>query len=138
MPLMGKVMPRNANRPGTAAQPTRIADLRASLRAASEPQLAKPPKPRKAPKRESDDERAAKAEKVAMAQHRTSLLKGGDSSKPYLRPGERPERKKGGLVAQLIIVMVVAVGVAYALDPTIVPAEWTEKAHEFLSQYIKL
>jgi hypothetical protein len=127
-----------------ASGPTSIADLRASLRAAQEqpePKLAKPPKPRKAPKRESEEERAIKAEKLAMAQHTTSLLKGGKpAGKDYKRPGEREERKgtSGGLFLQLIFVAGVAGGVAYALDPTIVPAAWTDKAQEFISQYIKI
>ncbi len=125
-----------------------IADLRASLRAGSaaasrsrESRLPKPPKPRKNVVRETDEERAAKAEKQAMALHRTSLLKGGDSGKPYLRPGERLEQRKGtisGLLFQLVLVLAVAGGVAYALDPTIVPAEWQQKAHEFVSQYVKI
>lgn len=98
----------------------------------------KPPKPGKAIKRESEEERALKAEKQALAQHTTSLLAGGNSKKPYLRPGERAERKNGGLVWQLLLVMILVGGGAYLLDPTIVPAEWTAKAHEFVSKYIKL
>lgn len=120
-----------------ASQGVRVTDLRAQLRAASAgSQTPKPPKPRKAPKRESEEERAIKAEKAALAQHTTSLLKGGNSKKPYLRPGERAERKSGGLFAQLLLVIIIAGGVAYALDPTLAPAEWTDKAHAFISQYV--
>jgi hypothetical protein len=127
-----------------ASNPTRIADLRASLRATqeAEPKLAKPPKPRKQkPVRDSEEERAIRAEKIAMAQHTTSLLNGGkNAGKDYKRPGEIAERKgsAGGLLLQLLLVIGVAGGVAYALDPTIVPAEWTDKAQEFISQYIKI
>jgi hypothetical protein len=127
--------------------PTRIADLRASLRTAHEraPAYSKPPKPPKPrkqkPMRDSEEERALKAEKVAMAQHTTSLLNGGkNAGKNYKRPGELAERRggAGGFVLQLILVLGVAGGVAYALDPTIVPVEWTDKAQDFISQYIKI
>lgn len=123
------------------ASPTRIADLRASVRtgnAKADDMLPKPPKPKKGVRRETEDERAAKAERQAMLQHTTSLLKGGNSGKPYLRPGERAEKKNGGLFLQLVFVMLLAAGVAYALDPSIVPAEWTDKAHAFIAKYIKL
>jgi len=129
----------------------RIADLRASLRAGSSTDTSakssKAPKPPKPPKRgkgvirETEEERALKAEKQSLAQHRTSLLAGGNSKKPYVRPGEKLERRKGtagGLVVQLVLVLAVAGGVAYALDPTIVPAEWQQKAHDFISQYVKI
>jgi hypothetical protein len=137
-------MQRDAKRPGSTLQTTRVADLRASLRATrggalkDAPALPKAPQPpRRATKRETDEERALKAEKQAQLQHTTSLLKGGNSKKPYVRPGER-ETRKGGLFGQLLLVMIVAGGVAYALDPTIVPADWTSKAHAFISQYVKL
>lgn len=138
---MGQVMQRDVRRQVSTGKPTQIADLRASLRSTKSNGLKdappKPPKPKKAPKRETEEERAIKAEKQALAQHTTSLLKGGNSKKPYLRPGERPERK-GGLFAQVLLVIILAGGVAYALDPSILPAEWTEKAHAFIGQYIKL
>ncbi|MEQ1784565.1 MAG: hypothetical protein ABMA14_24730 [Hyphomonadaceae bacterium] len=122
----------------------RIADLRASVRLdkrdaahnASAP--PKPPKRGKAIKRESEEDRAIKAEKQSLAQHTTSLLAGGKSSKNYKRPGERAERKSGGLFIQLLLVMV-AVGIgACVLDPTIVPADWTAQAHELIARYVKL
>jgi len=117
---------------------TRIADLRAQVNAASV-DMKKPPKPRKAVKRESEDERAAKAERQALAQHTTSLLAGRKSAKNYQRPGEKAERKGGGgLFFQLLLVMIVAGGVAYALDPSILPQEWLDKAHEFVGQYVKI
>lgn len=138
-------MQRSAKGPEGSSQP--IADLRASLRAAKgndapakAAKLPKPPKPGKAVMRETDEERAIRAEKMSLAQHQTSLLKGGNSRKPYVRPGERPERTGTflGFVFQLVLVLGVAGGVAYALDPTLVPAEWQEKAHELISQYVKI
>jgi hypothetical protein len=124
-----------------ASKPTQIADLRASLRKqAAEPHLSKPPKPRQGVIRESEEERALKAEKQAMAQHATSLLKGGKpAGKDYKRPGERIERKGsiGGFLVQLVVVLCIAGGVAYALDPTIVPPEWIDTANDFISQYVK-
>lgn len=115
---------------------TRIADLRAQFNNASG-DLAKPPKPRKAVQRDTEEERAIKAERQALAQHTTSLL-GGRSSKNYQRPGERAERKSGGFVLQLLLVILIAGGVAYALDPTIIPQEWLDQAHDFIGQYIKI
>ena len=116
---------------GSGSQ-TRIADLRAQVQSASI-DIKKPPKPRKPVKRESEDERAA------QAQHTTSLLAGGKSSKNYKRPGEKAERKGGGgLFFQLLLVMIIAGGVAYALDPSIVPPEWIDKARDFVGQYVKI
>ncbi len=131
-------------RAGPSSQTTRITDLRASVITSKRdslreaPALPKPPKPYKGVRRESDEDRAIKAEKQALAQHTTSLLAGGNSRKPYVRPGERAERKSGGLLFQLLLVLVIVGGAAYALDPTIVPAEWTAKAHEFITKYVKL
>lgn len=123
--------------------PTRIADLRSSLRRqpAAEAKLARPPKARKAVIRESEEDRAIKAEKQAMAQHTTSLLKGGKpAGRNYKRPGERNERKGTvtGFVFQLLFVLCIAGGVAYALDPTIVPDAWKAKALEFVANYVKV
>lgn len=119
----------------------RIADLRAGMRSASKSSDPKPPKPRKATIRESEEERALKAEKQALAQHTTSLLNGGKpAGKNYMRPGERAERRGSvsGFLFQLVLVLCIAAGVAVALDPTIVPAEWTEKAREFISTHVKI
>lgn len=120
----------------------KVADLRASV-GVSKPDIMrdappKPPSPRKGPKRESEEERALKAEKQALAQHTTSLLANGKSARNYKRPAERAERKGGGLIWQLLLVIIVVGGGAYLLDPTLVPAEWQVKAHEFISQYVKL
>lgn len=125
-----------------ANSPTGVTELRASLRRepAAEANLATPPKPRKAVIRESEEDRAAEAEKQALAQHTTSLLKGdtpvGGSHK---RPGERNERKgtATGFVLQLLFVLCIAGGLAYALDPTILPEEWKARALELVSQYVK-
>lgn len=113
------------------------ADLRAGLRAANnKPQQdLKPPKPRKQSKQETADERAEKAERQAHAQHTTSLLKDGNSKKPYVRKGERPE-KKGGLFFQLILVMIVAVGVAVAIDPSLIPPEWIVRGQELIDSWM--
>ncbi len=127
-----------------AGSPTRIADLRAQFKAASAdmkkpPKSPKPPKPRKAVKRETEEERAIKAERLALAQHTTSLLSGPKSRKAYKRPGERAEPKGGGgLLFQLLLVIAIAGGVTYALDPSIVPPEWIDKAREFVGQYVKV
>jgi hypothetical protein len=69
-----------------------------------------------------------------MLQHTTSLLKGGKSAKSYVRIGERAEKKSGGLLLQLILVMGVAGGVAYALDPSLVPQEWQDKVRDLLRE----
>ncbi len=130
-------MQQTGNRFGGTGQKTRIADLRAQMKSGPA-NLDKPPKPRKPVKRESEEERAQKAERLAMAQHKTSLLAGGNSKKAYKRPGEREDRKSGGLFFQLVLVMVVAGGVAIALDPSVVPAEWVETARSFIGQYVKI
>lgn len=125
---------------------TSVTELRASLRAASGkddagPRAPKPPKERTSRRGESDEERILKAEKAAMAQHTTSLLKRDNSNKPYLRPAERAQRaeeRKGGLFWQLSLVVIVVGGVAYALDPTLVPQEWTDTARDFIGQYVKI
>ncbi len=137
-------MQRDARRQGSAGQSMRIADLRASVRVdkrdavRNAPAPPKPPKRGKAIKRESEEDRAIKAEKQSLAQHTTSLLKGGKSAKNYVRPGERAERKSGGLFFQLLLVFIFVGGAAYVLDPTIVPAEWTAKAQELIAKYVKI
>ena len=60
------------------------------------------------------DELAAKAERLSQLQHETSLL----SRKPANdRTKAHKEKKKGGLLLQLLLVIAVAAGVAVALDP---------------------
>ncbi len=130
-------MSGNVNRQQGRGQ---IADLRAGLKAIQSPPLPlerNPPKPRKAKKVEQDEERWAKAERQAQLQHTTSLLDGGKKSKkPYVRVGQRAEKKSGGLFFQLLLVMIIAGGVAYALDPTIVPKEWNDKAWEAIKGFM--
>jgi hypothetical protein len=126
-----------------ANNPASIADMRASLRKqpAAEANLARPPKPRKAIIRESEEDRAAKAEKQALAQHTTSLLKSGKpAGKNYKRSGERNERKGTvtGFVFQLLFVLCIAGGGAYFIDPAALPEEWKAMALEFVSQYVKV
>ncbi len=129
------MMTRTNTRPGVS----RIADLRAGLRSSSEkPRFEKaPPQPRKKQaEAETIDDRAEKAERQAQVQHTTSLLTGKSSNKPYVRKGERAERKGTvlGLLFQMIIVMAAAVGIAYAIDPTVIPHEWIEKGQGYFSQ----
>jgi hypothetical protein len=123
---------------GKTQSRTQIADLRASLKAAAETPLERrPPKPRRAPKGETDEQRFEKVERQAMLQHTTSLLDGGNKSKkPYVRKGERPEKKQGGLLFQLLLVLIVVAGVAWYLDPTLVPQEWTDKAQELIKSWM--
>lgn len=126
---MGSFMTRASTKPGG----TRIADLRAGVRASSEtPHFDKPPpQPRKKSARtETDDDRAAKAERQAQVLHTTSLLTGKSSSRPYVRKGERPERKGTmlGLLFQVIFVVGAVAGIAYAIDPAIIPPEWIDQA----------
>lgn len=131
-------MTRIAAKPGG----TRIADLRAGLRAsATKPRFEKaPPKPKKskAP-RETVDERAEKAERQALAQHTTSLLNGGKSNKNYVRVGQREQRKGTflGLIFQLVLVVGAVGGIAYAIDPTLLPPEWGAKAHDLYKIHIE-
>ncbi|MDP3495029.1 MAG: hypothetical protein Q8R82_18105 [Hyphomonadaceae bacterium] len=131
-------MTRIASKPGG----TRVTELRAGLRAAADkPRFEKaPPKAKKIKaQRETIDERAEKAERQALLQHTTSLLNGGKSSRHYVRVGERAQRKGTilGLVLQLAIVVVAAGGIAYALDPTILPAEWSDQAHGLYKTHIE-
>jgi len=130
-------MQQTGNRFGGTGQKTRIADLRAQMKS-GDAGLDKPPKPRKPVKRESEEERALKDERLAMAQHKTSLLAGGNSKKGYKRLGDREDRKSGGVFFQLVLVMVVAGGVALALDPSVIPAEWVETARSLIGQYVKI
>ncbi len=121
-------MTRASTKPGG----TRIADLRASMRKTSDkPAFDKPPpQPRKkSAKIETDDDRAAKAERQSHVLHTTSLLTGKSSSRPYVRKGERPERKGTmlGLFFQIVFVVGAVAGVAYAIDPTIIPPEWIDE-----------
>lgn len=129
-------MSGNVNRQQGRGQ---IADLRAGLKSmqAPPPLEKRPPKPRKAKKIENEEERWAKAERQAQLQHTTSLLDDGKKSKkPYVRVGQRAEKKQGGLFFQLLVVMIIAGGVAYALDPTIVPKEWNDKAWEVVKSWM--
>lgn len=120
---------------------TQIADLRAGLGMGKGGQVSidkPPPKPKKQAKRETADDRAEKAERQAMVQHTTSLLKGGNSKKPYVRVGERPVKSGSllGFLFQLILVLIVAGGVAYAIDPTLVPEEWKTKIIEQIKTWM--
>ena len=97
-----------------------VRDLRAQLAANSKPTRvhqpnlrAPPPRPKQ---KDKSDELAEKAEKMAMIHHQTSLLKSkpkNDRSKPYR------EEKKSGILLQLLIVIALAGGGAYLLDPTL-------------------
>lgn len=95
-----------------------VKDLRAQFGAkpvrARQPDLrAPPPRP---PQKDRSDELAEKAEKMAQIHHQTSLLSRNpknDRSKPH------KEKKKSGILLQLLIVMMLAGGVAYLMDPSI-------------------
>lgn len=66
------------------------------------------------------EEAMAKAEKISQLHHTTSLLK----SKPNNdRFKDYTEKKSSGLMLQLLLVMIIAVGAAIALDPGILPEE---------------
>jgi hypothetical protein len=72
-----------------------------------------------------------------MLQHTTSLLdKDKQSKKPYVRAGERPEKKQGSLFFQLVLVLILVGGVAYALDPALIPQEWIDKAAETIKGWM--
>jgi hypothetical protein len=79
---------------------------------APQPEL-RPPPPRP-PGKDLSDELAAKAERTAQLQHETSLLKREPQND---RTKAHKGKKKGGILIQLLLVMVVAGGVAVALDP---------------------
>ncbi len=118
---------------------TQISDLRANLKAMSAPPPIekRPPKPRKQKPVESEDERWAKQEQQAMLQHTTSLLdKDKKSKKPYVRVGERPRRRRAALMFQLLLVLIIAGGVAYALDPTLIPQAWIDQATETVKSWL--
>jgi hypothetical protein len=100
----------------------RVSDVRAQLRAQSEKQkpenhaVGKPPKPRRGAAVDVREERAAMAEKLAAMHHSTSLLAKepkNSRSRAYKEP-----KRGGGFFWQLLVVMAVAGGVAYALDPS--------------------
>ena len=87
----------------------------ASAKPAARPQQPdlRPPPPRPKAK-DMADEQAERAEKMAQLQHETSLLTRGPKNN---RTKEYKEKKKGGLVLQILLVIIVAGGVAVALDP---------------------
>lgn len=100
---------------------TSVADLRAQMRTASAKSAATapPPPPKKKARQEPvdpRDERAERAERLAMAQHQTSLL-----SKAPRNDRTKPVEKKKGLplLMQLLLVVLIAGGVALALDPAL-------------------
>jgi len=87
----------------------------ASAKPPARPQQSDPRPPPPRPKaKDMADEQAARAEKMAQAQHETSLLTRGPKNN---RTKEYKEKKKGGLLLQLLLVVIVAAGVAVALDP---------------------
>lgn len=98
-----------------------VAALREQMRSASASSatnLPPAPRPKKAKRDivDAHDERAEKAERLAAAQHRTSLL----SKTPKNSRRQAVEKKKGApFLLQLLIVMMVAGGVAVSLDPTL-------------------
>jgi hypothetical protein len=97
-----------------------VAALRERMRAASAANtssLASPPKKKsKHETVDARDERAERAERLAQAQHQTSLL-----TKAPKNDRLKPVKKKTGtpFLLQLLLVAMVAGGVAVALDPTL-------------------
>jgi hypothetical protein len=77
-----------------------------------------PPKKRKAVEVEDIRDKAAeRAERMSMAQHQTSLL---TREPKNTRANAREAPKKGmSFIVQLLAVLVVAGGVAFALDPSL-------------------
>jgi hypothetical protein len=79
------------------------------------------------------EEEMAKAEKLSQIHHTTSLLK----SKPQNnRFKEHKEKKKWGLLLQLVVVGIIAGGATVALDPSILPeeirtADWEGMKYQF-------
>lgn len=118
---------------------TQNADLRAKLHSVREkPRFDKaPPAPKKIKNTSVDiaNERAEKAERHSMQQHTTSLLT-GKAGKAYVRKGERPQRSGTilGLMFQIIFVIALVVGVAYLIDPTILPPEWRAAAMDAIDR----
>jgi hypothetical protein len=109
-------MQRGGNSGGSS-----VAALHARMRGggATESVPTPPPRQKKAKSQELadvHDERAAKAERHSLAQHQTSLL----STPPKNdRLNPRKERKRTPFLMQLFLVMLVAGGVAVALDPNL-------------------
>jgi hypothetical protein len=112
---------RTASKPGKPAKPAKHAPKpHVRNHAANEPPAPKSGRPRSAEESDMLDARMEKAERVSQVQHTTSLLK----SKPKNnRALEYKEKKKSGLVLQLVLVVAVAGAVTIALDPTILPRE---------------
>ena len=107
---------RSASKPGKAVKPAKHAK-RAPIR--NGPNADKH-KPKAEQQIDRHEELMAKAEKLSQIHHTTSLLK----TKPKndrLQPVA--EKKKSNLFLQLVLVMLVAGGVAIALDPGILPEE---------------
>lgn len=132
----------------------KVTDLREQFRAAS-----KPARPAKAAKRTKDapvrngpnadrhrpkgarhdeqadrrEEQMAKAERLSQLHHSTSLLRSGPKNS---RVKAYKEKKKPGLLLQLLLVMLIAAGVAVALDPSLLPQEirdldWQSLKYQF-------
>ena len=129
---------------------TQNADLLAKLHSVREkPRFDKaPPAPKKIKNTSVDiaNERAEKAERHSMQQHTTSLLT-GKAGKAYVRKGERPQHSGTilGLIFQITFVIVLVGGVAYLIDPTLMPPEWHAqivdmfdriKTHEVIKQWL--
>lgn len=108
-------MQRSGNTGGNS-----VAALREQMRTASAKSVAiPPPPPKQKAKRETvdaRDERAERAERLALAQHQTSLL----TRAPKNDRRNPTEKKKGApFLLQLLLVIMIAGGVAVALDPTL-------------------
>jgi len=112
---------RAASKPGKPEKPAKHAKRQAYR---NRPDFEQQPKSKRSRKQEEPrdmrEEQMAKAEKLSQTQHTTSLLK----TKPRNnRLKDHREKGKSGLLLQLLLVAFVGVGVAVALDPTLVPAD---------------
>ena len=94
--------------------------------------MPRPPEPRDSLGTD-DEERALRAEKMALAHHRTSLLGGVDWRRLSPRRREESEGPAGVFIFQIIAVVILAGGLAFVIDPAIVPPEWFAFARRFAS-----
>lgn len=97
----------------------------------AQPEMKAPaPRPKQ---KDRADELAEKAEKMAQLHHQTSLLSRNpknDRSKPF------KEKKKMGILLQLLIVVALAGGGAYVMDPTLASNIDLQPAKDWIDQQI--
>jgi len=94
--------------------------------------MPRPPEPRDTLGAD-DEERALRAEQMALTHHRTSLLGGVDWRAFSLRRRDEGKGPAGTFILQIIAVVILAGGLAFVIDPAIVPPEWFAFARQFVS-----